>query len=69
LKEDGIGLVSAKRAIFNHESRQSDRRKNKNAAVRALLTEIRLWLRFPVTGKFELGKPIRCVVCQDDDLS
>lgn len=26
-KKDGMGLVSAKRAIFNHESRKSDRRE------------------------------------------
>jgi len=45
----------AKRAIFNHESGKEDRREKENAAVRALLTEIILWLRFPVTGKFHFG--------------
>ena len=50
-----MGLVSAKRAIFNHESGKEDRREKENAAVRALLTEIILWLRFPVTGKFHFG--------------
>lgn len=47
--------ASAKRAIFNHESRQEERREKENAAVRALLTEIILWLIFAVTGEFNFG--------------